>query len=84
MDQAEIRQTAREVLALVLGVELNELENREVSRSTLAAWDSLKHIDVVFSLEERFGVMFAEEEMPELNSLDNICSIVESRINGSS
>lgn len=35
-------------------------------------WDSLAHLDLVFSLERAFGVSFATERIPMLDSLDVI------------
>ncbi|MGE8546979.1 MAG: phosphopantetheine-binding protein [Alcaligenes sp.] len=41
----------------------------ESSRENLAAWDSLKHIEVMFALEEDFDMQFSEEELSELSSV---------------
>ena len=41
-------------------------------RSELAQWDSLKHMELVFALEDRYGVQFDEAEFPILVSTDAI------------
>ncbi len=48
----------------------------DVHRETEGRWDSLRHIELIFALEEKFGIRFDEEEMPVLNSL----SILTDRI----
>jgi len=41
-------------------------------REEQAAWDSLKHIEVIFALEDRFGVQFSEADMQQMDSLGKI------------
>lgn len=36
------------------------------STDTVASWDSLKHLNLVIALEERFQVTFTEEESVEI------------------
>jgi acyl carrier protein len=45
-----------------------------LSRSELAEWDSLKHMELVFALEDRYGVRFDETEFPILVSTDAIAA----------
>ncbi|MFZ2446299.1 MAG: acyl carrier protein [Syntrophobacteraceae bacterium] len=49
----------------------------EVVRENEAAWDSLKHMEIIFALEEKFGVRFTEEEMVELKSASGIVEKIE-------
>jgi len=32
-------------------------------------WDSLKHLQILFAVEDQFAVRFIEEKIPRLNSL---------------
>lgn len=43
-----------------------------VSPETVERWDSEKHVELVVALEDRFGVEFDADEVPELTSLDRI------------
>jgi len=45
-----------------------------LSRSALAEWDSLKHMELIFALEDRYGVQFDEMEFPILVSTDAIAA----------
>jgi acyl carrier protein len=72
-----IEATAREVLAAALGRDIAPDERPR--RADEPAWDSLKHIEIVFSLEGAFGVRFTPDEMPLLDSLDAIVAMVGER-----
>lgn len=41
----------------------------ETSPKTVKQWDSLKHLDLVMALEEKFGVTFSAAELTSLSSL---------------
>jgi len=70
MNNQEIQDAVCEVLGVAL--EQGRPVNPSFSREEHPAWDSLKHIEVVFALEDRFGVRFPEAEMPQLGSVDEI------------
>jgi acyl carrier protein len=40
-----------------------------VARASESEWDSLKHMQIAFAVEDKFGVQFTEEEIPRLDSL---------------
>jgi acyl carrier protein len=42
------------------------------SVETLAAWDSLHHLELMLGLELEFGVQISTEAMPDLTSLEAI------------
>ena len=48
-----------------------------VSRSTEPAWDSLRHVELIFSIEDEFGVRFDEDELMELTSLSALVEAVD-------
>ena len=56
----------RELLVMIL--KLPEPESTELVRSSVPQWDSLKHMEVVFALEDRYSVRFDESEFAALNS----------------
>jgi len=39
-------------------------------------WDSLGHMDLIFNLENEFGIMFPTHEVAELQSVPSIVSAV--------
>jgi len=68
MSPSEIESQLVELLSTVLGHPVNA----SASRTSESSWDSLKHIQIVFAVEEKFNVQFQEEEIPTLDSLAKI------------
>lgn len=54
------------VMSSILQVPLAQL-NRESSRENVQSWDSLKHMHLIFALEEAFGVEFSDTEIAQGN-----------------
>lgn len=48
----------------------------DMTPATVQGWDSVKHVELVVALEERFGCMFEPEEVPDLTSLAAIEEIL--------
>jgi acyl carrier protein len=49
------------------------------SVQTVPSWDSVHHLSLVMAIEERFGVTFDAEEIPELTSVAAISEALERR-----
>jgi acyl carrier protein len=45
-----------------------------LARGDTAEWDSLKHLEIVFALEDRYGVRFDESEFATLDSAATIAA----------
>ena len=63
------------ILSQLLERKINVRE--EVSANTEANWDSMKHIEIIMTLEEEFGISFAPEDIPQLKSLSKIIEKVK-------
>jgi citrate synthase len=61
----------RKILADTLGVPETQI-TAEASTDNLQEWDSVAHINVVLSLESRYGLSFTPDEILELNSMAKI------------
>ncbi len=70
-----VEERARPLLVKVLELDSS---GGDIRREDTPAWDSLKHIDLIFLLEDEFGVVLSEEEMHKLDSLSAIVSLLES------
>ena len=66
------RQEIEGVVLLVLKTVLKTEVDLSTSRENTAKWDSLKHIEVMFAIEDELNVQFSEEELPDLNSVSQI------------
>jgi acyl carrier protein len=52
----------------------------ESSPDTIASWDSLRHLNLVLTLEQEFGVQFTPEEIEELLSVELIEALLEEKL----
>lgn len=54
-----------------------------VDRSTTAAdvdgWDSLKHIDLIVAVEDRFGIRFKTAEVARLGDVGGLIDLVRAK-----
>lgn len=73
MQRDEIRAVVLSALAAVFQHQVDE----RASRETLSAWDSLKHIELIFAVEDELNIQFPEEVLHELNSVDQIIAAAE-------
>jgi acyl carrier protein len=67
------------IVARVLSVPPEEVSSAR--RGEYEDWNSLKHIEIVFQIEEEFEVQFDEEEIAELLDVESIVAAVE-RVRG--
>jgi len=48
----------------------------ETTPVSLPGWDSVVHINVMFGLEQEFGVQFSAREMSEIHTIGDLKSLV--------
>ena len=60
-----------EIAKLVSDI-LGETVGIEGTRDTVPAWDSLRHVEVIFSFEEAYGLRLTESEMASLRSVKDL------------
>ena len=69
----------KEIMSSVLGIETNSIDG-ETSSLNVIEWDSLKHMNLVFALEDRLDIKFSNEEIVKLMSYKAIVSCVEKKL----
>ena len=62
------------LLSDILGKDVDYLKTHT---SETGLWDSLKRVEIIFTLEEQFDVMLEPEEVSKLNTIDDIMELVE-------
>ncbi len=65
----------REVMGDVFGLP-PEAITEDASIDSIDAWDSLKHLNLVLALEERFGISFTEQETVEILNFELIRTVL--------
>lgn len=51
----------------------------DLAMSSCSAWDSLAHMDLIVSLEERFGVTLSPDEIVAMTSVGEIERILKNK-----
>lgn len=70
-----LESTVRDTLGVVLGRAIPS--DDPVLRHDQPDWDSLKHIELVFALEDALGVRFEADEIGELTDVAAIVRLAE-------
>ena len=70
MTDAELDLLVSEVMTSVLKVDVPPGVN--ISRDDEERWDSLKHIEIILSLESAMGIRFSEDEIAEISSVEDM------------
>ncbi len=78
MSREDVDRTVREILETVLQRKVPSRE--EVRRSKEPAWDSLAHVNIVFSIESELGIQFLAEELGELDTLEKLVERAEAHL----
>lgn len=67
-----------ELLSDVLNVPINQL-SVESSTENVEEWDSLKHMNVIFAIEDAFGITIPDELLAETTSVKSLMSVMISQ-----
>ncbi len=71
-----IDERIKEVMSAVFGVDADTI-NEESSQDNIEAWDSIKTLDLIVSLEEEFGMTIPLEEVGNMVNFKYIKLIIE-------
>ncbi|MGE5648164.1 MAG: acyl carrier protein [Acidobacteriota bacterium] len=72
-----MRPELKEVFLDVLDVDsIAETDSVE----TIESWDSVRHLNLILAIEERFGFTFEADEIPALISVKAIQSALDRRV----
>jgi acyl carrier protein len=68
----------RAIVANVFAVAVDQIDASTDTKSE-PRWDSLRHMNLIFALEEAYGVRFTDDEIPLLTSVRAIESALAQR-----
>lgn len=54
--------------------------NMDTTMDNLVEWESVAHIQLIFELEEIFGIEFEAEEIVTLDSIEKIIDSIEEKV----
>jgi len=70
-----MEERIKNVMAAVFNIPPDKISN-DASPHEIAAWDSLKHMNLILALEEEFDIRFEEAEIASLVSFEIIAATV--------
>lgn len=73
-----MNEDLRNFLALILKLSPSDV-NEGLSRSSMQGWDSLFHMDLIVSLEEKYGITLTLEEVMSMSSVAEIEKVLRLR-----
>jgi acyl carrier protein len=68
MTETNVQENVMQIFSTMLGAAVD----MSTSRTNMPAWNSLKHMEIMFAIEEQFDIQFSELELSELDSLSEI------------
>ena len=74
-------ETLKQVMATVLNVDVAAI-SPDASMDTLTTWDSLRHMNLVLTLEEEFKVSIPDEDAGNITSYKLIKLVLEDLLRG--
>jgi acyl carrier protein len=79
MTTLTIFEQVRAMTADLFGVPAAQITT-ESSPETVAAWDSVQHLNLVLQLEQQFNVSFEPEEMDRMKTIGAVVELVASKL----
>jgi acyl carrier protein len=51
----------------------------QTTAADVPGWDSLRHVVLMVAVEQRFGVRFSVQELPELNNIGDLVRLIAAK-----
>ena len=71
----------KQIISNVFLVDINSIYDL-TSQDSLAAWDSIGHLNLITSIEEEYDILFTEEQIVEMLNFKLVCLITKEAIDG--
>jgi acyl carrier protein len=75
MTEINVQENVMQIFSTMLGAAVD----MGTSRINMPAWNSLKHMEIMFAIEEQFDIQFSELELSELDSLSEIVNALSGK-----
>jgi len=74
-----VKEKVFDIIAQVMNVPIESV-TEESSPESIETWDSLKHMSLILTLEEEFGVQFSDEEIVTMLNVGLILETLNSKL----
>ncbi len=69
----------KEILATILEIDQSDVNN-DTNPDTVSSWDSLRHMKLVFSIEDEYDVQFSDDQIIQLTDVGKIINCLKELI----
>jgi acyl carrier protein len=76
-----ILEQVRAIASDIFSVPLAQI-HPESTPETIESWDSIQHLNLALTLEERFRVQLSPEEIEQMKDIGRIASLIEGKLQG--
>lgn len=76
-----ILEQVRAIASDIFSVPLAQIRP-ESTPETIESWDSIQHLNLALTLEERFRVQLSPEEIEQMKDIGRIASLIEGKLQG--
>ena len=66
----------KEILATILEIDQSDVNN-DTNPDTVSSWDSLRHMKLVFSIEDEYDVQFSDDQIIQLTDVGKIINCIK-------
>lgn len=73
-----MRKEVFKIVSQIMNVPIDRIID-DSSPQTIANWDSLKHMNLILALEEKFAVAFSDDEIIDMLSINKIIKILSKK-----
>lgn len=74
-----MEEKIKEILATVLEIDQSDVNN-DTNPNTVSNWDSLRHMKLVFAIEDEFEVEFSDDQIIQLTDVGKILNCIKELI----
>lgn len=75
-NRSTVVERIRHIISNTIKISVEQID-ANFSPDTTKNWDSSRHLDLVFALEEEFSIQFTDTEMVELVGVEIMAEIVQ-------
>ena len=76
-----ILEQVRAIASDIFSVPLAQIRP-ESTPETIESWDSIQHLNLALTLEERFRVQLSPEEIEQMKDIGRIATLIEGKLPG--
>lgn len=78
MKSDQIEKQLKDIFSAIFSVKESEI-NDSSSMNSISTWDSMKHMELIYAIEENFGITLIADEIVEMTNMLNIKRILKEK-----